>query len=627
MVEISVVHLTKYFGDHLILDDLSLEVYSGEKVAFVGKNGAGKTTLFRILSGEEPYDAGSFSLAPGRRVGILSQLPDYPAAFTTEDVLRDAFSPLKALGDELKALEEAMRHDHSPRLLARYGTLSTEFEIRGGFDMETPLARVRAGLQIDDAMVARPFNCLSGGEKTRINLARLILMDTDLLLLDEPTNHLDIRSIEWLEEYVARYKGTVVIVSHDRYFLDNVADRVIELSEGKATSYSGNYSFFAQEKASRLETQRQLYQREQAEKKRLLDTARRMHDYAGGNDKLHRRAFAIEKRAQRVEITDRPPVEKTMHMRFGVEAFRADDVMRIHDLGKGFGQPLFSGVSLTVRGGERIGILGDNGTGKTTLMRVFAEELLPDKGDIWRGPTIRQAYLPQLVSFSHPERTLLDMLLYEQNESTQNARDRLGRFHFVGEDVFKEVGQLSGGEKSRLKLCLLMKDKVNLLLLDEPTNHLDIASREWMEEAVDNYHETLLFISHDRYFIARFATRLWILENGGLTDFHGTFAEYRQRETMRSAPPVLPERRAKPSVEPPPTQAAKRGKEQRVRDARLRALEAEIGKAEAALEQTAYEMDSSSSDAQALTVLMERQQSLLLTRDALYSEWGALSEN
>ncbi len=623
MVEISISGLTKYYGDRLILDDLSLEVYSGEKVALVGKNGAGKTTVFRILSGEEPFEAGHVSLAPGRRVGILSQLPVYPAGFTAGDVLRDAFAPLTALKAELEALETAMQTDHSRALVARYGKLSTEYEVRGGFDTETPLARVRAGLQIGDDLFNRPFDRLSGGEKTRINLARLILMDTDLLLLDEPTNHLDMKSIEWLEDYVARYKGTVMAVSHDRYFLDNVAGRVIELSGGKAASYSGNYSFYVMERDSRLETQRQNYEREQREKSRLLATARRMHDYAGGNDKLHRRAFAIEKRAQRVETTDRPPTEKTLHVRFGVDSFRAADVLRINELAKGFGKPLFAGVSLTVRGGERIGILGDNGTGKTTFMRILAQELRQDRGDVWRGPTVRQAYLPQLVEFAHPERTLLDTLLYEQDETTQNARDRLGRFHFTGEDVFKQVCSLSGGEKSRLMLCMLMKHNVNLLLLDEPTNHLDIASREWMEEAVNSFHETLLFISHDRYFIARFATRLWILENGGLTDFHGTFSEYRAREATLTPPSATRQDKTRPT----PAQDAqpKRGKEQRVRDARLRALETDIEKKESRLKAIDGEMEQNATDPVSLTALLDEQEALVHDRDVLYAEWLSLS--
>ena len=621
MIEITVSHLTKTYGDNVVLDDLSLEVYTGEKVALVGANGAGKTTLARILTGEEPFDAGTVSLAAGRQVGVLSQLPVYPEGYTAKDVLRDAFAPLLALRRELESLEQALQTDHTKALMARYGQMSAEFERRGGFDMETPLHRVRTGLQISDAMCASPFDRLSGGERTRINLARLILTDADLLLLDEPTNHLDIKGVEWLEEYVSRYRGTVVLISHDRYFMDNAATRVIELSQGKAESYSGNYSFYVRARAQKMESQRLAYAREQRENTRLMDTARRMHDYAGKSAKLHKRAFAIEKRALRAVSVERPPSEKSLRARFESGGFRGAEALNLHDLSCGFGAPLFSGVSLTVRGGERIGILGENGTGKTTLLRALCDELTPLRGGIRHGPSVKAAYLPQQVTFDHPERTLLDTLLYEQNETTQNARDRLARFHFVGEDVFKRTDSLSGGEKSRFKLCMLMKDKVNLLLLDEPTNHLDIASREWMEEAVEDFKDTLLFVSHDRYFIARLATRLWILENGGVTDFKGTFEEYR---TQMAARVPLAEAPAKESA--PPRTPAKRGRAQRVNQARLRGLEAEIEQRENRLREVEQEMTQNAADAVLLQTLYEEKENLATELNGLYETWGELSE-
>ncbi|MDR1157582.1 MAG: ABC-F family ATP-binding cassette domain-containing protein [Oscillospiraceae bacterium] len=627
MIEIAVSGLGKAYGDNQVLLGLSMEVHSGEKVALVGANGAGKTTLLRILTGEERADGGTVSVAAGRRVGVLSQIPAYPLGYTAGDVLRTAFRPLIALRDEIERLALQMQSDHTPALLARYGALTTEFEMRGGFDMKTPLARVRTGLQIDDDLYGRAFDTLSGGEKTRVTLACLILTDPGLLLLDEPTNHLDIESVEWLEAYLARDKNTLLVVSHDRYFLDRVATRVIELEAGRAESYTGRYSDYAREKAARVKVQRERYEREQREKNRLLATARRMHDYAGGNAKLHRRAFAIEKRAERVEATGRPPAALgSFHVRFGETAFRAADVLRLHDIGKSYGRLLFRGVTLDVRGGERVGILGANGAGKTTLLRVLAGELALDAGQIWRGPSVRQAYLPQAVRFAHPERTLLDTLLYEQNETPQGARDRLGRFYFRGDDVFKQVESLSGGEKSRLMLCLLMKDQVNLLLLDEPTNHLDIRSREWMEEAVAAYGETLLFISHDRYFIARFATRLWVFgEDGRVEDFCGTFDEYRARAAQ---PPPERTKRAEPvpGTSAPADTVPKRGREQRVREARLRGLENEIGQREARLRAIEEEMARCATDAGVLTALLEEQSALTEARDALLEAWLSLSE-
>ena len=625
MTEISVSHLYKSYGDNVVLHDLSLEVFSGEKVALVGGNGAGKTTLLRILSGSESFDSGTVSIATGRRVGVLSQLPEFPEAFTAGDVLRDAFAPILAMKLELEELESQMTTDHAPALLTRYGKLSHAYEVSGGFDLETPLARVRAGLQIDDALYERPFDKLSGGEQTRINMARLILSDADLLLLDEPTNHLDVKSVEWLEGYLSRYKGAVVAVSHDRYFLDNVARRVIELRDGKAESFTGNYSHYASVRRVRRETQKLAYERELRERKRLTDTARRMHDYAGKNAKLHKRAFAIEKRIARVGATERPETEWVLRGGFRSDCFGGADVLRIEKLSCGFQCPLFDSVSLSVRAGERIGILGDNGAGKTTLLRAIMGTHAPLSGVVRRGPSVKPAYLPQQVCFPHPQRTLLDTLLYEQNETTQNARDRLGRFHFIGDDVFARVENLSGGEKSRLMLCMLMKNKVNLLLLDEPTNHLDISSREWMEEAVEGFKETLLFVSHDRWFIARFATRLWVVERGGVTDFPGTFAEYSAYLADRSVPsaPVVEGKLLQPKNTPAPAEA-KHGREQRVREARLRALQSEIEKREERLGDIEREMEDAATDAAALQTLFEEQAALTAEKDDLYEQWGAM---
>ena len=361
-----------------------------------------------------------------------------------------------------------------------------------------------------------------------MNLARLILEDTDILLLDEPTNHLDLRATEWLEEYLERFKGTVLAVSHDRYFLDKVVKRVVEIQGGKAEFYSGNYSFYAIEKERRYEEKLKQYEKEQAKIQQLEKAAEQLRIWAySGNDKIFKRAQSMEKRIERIRQTDKPQKDRKMAVRFGEREFRGDEVLSIKELEKAFGtRKLFSGVNLEVEGGERIALLGDNGTGKSTLIKIIMGEEEPDGGRLRKGPTVRIGYLPQIIHFDHPERNLVDTMLYDLDCTAQTARNRLASFKFRGEDVFKPVSALSGGEQSRLRLCMLMDSKINLLILDEPTNHLDIQSREWIEEAVEDYEGNLLFVSHDRYFIDRFATRIWMLEDGKITDFKGTYQEY-----------------------------------------------------------------------------------------------------
>ena len=541
MIDISVSNLVKEFEvGTKILDGLTFQVDTGERVGLLGPNGCGKTTLLRILTGVMDYDEGEVMIAPGKRMGLISQIPVYPAGYTVEDVLATAFEPLRKMEEELARLTREMASGTDPALMSRYDKLTAAYETAGGYEIDTRINKVCNGLSIPQAMREQLFDSLSGGEKTRVNLARLILEDTDILLLDEPTNHLDLRATEWLEEYLGKFKGTVLTVSHDRYFLDQVVDRIIEIQEGRAEFYQGSYSFYAVEKERRYEEKLKQYEKEQAKIEQLQTAADKLHLWAFmGNDKLHKRAFSMEKRIERMRTTDKPKKERKLDIRFGERDFRGDEVMVIKGLAKRFDdRTLFSDVNLLVEGGERIALLGDNGTGKSTLLKILLGEEEPDSGKLRMGPTVKVGYLPQIIRFSHPERNLVDTMIYDQDCSTQTARNRLAAFNFRGEDVFKPVSALSGGEQSRLRLCMLMDEKINLLILDEPTNHLDVASREWIEEAVESYEGNLLFVSHDRYFINRFATRIWMLENGQIIDFRGTFEEYRaaqERKRLQAA--------------------------------------------------------------------------------------------
>ena len=530
MIDISVSGLVKEFEvGKKILDGLTFQVDAGERLGLLGPNGCGKTTFLRILTGEVHPDEGDIVVAPNKRMGLISQIPVYPAGYTVEDVLDTAFTPLREMEEEMSAISQRMAEGESDSaLLSRYDKLSAAFQAGGGYETDTSKNKVCSGLSIPQDMRERPFDMLSGGEKTRVNLARLILEDTDILLLDEPTNHLDLRATEWLEEYLDKFKGTVLAVSHDRYFLDKVVRRVVEIQEGKAEFYSGNYSFYAVEKERRYEEKLRQYEKEQAKIQQLEKAAEQLRIWAySGNDKIFKRAQSMEKRIERIRQTDKPKKDRKMAVRFGEREFRGDEVLSIKHLSKAFGErTLFGDVNLEVEGGERIALLGDNGAGKSTLIKIIMGEEEPDSGKLRKGPTVKVGYLPQIIHFDHPERTLVDTMLYDLDCTAQTARNRLASFKFRGEDVFKPVSALSGGEQSRLRLCMLMDSKINLLILDEPTNHLDIQSREWIEEAVEEYEGNLLFVSHDRYFIDRFATRIWMLEDGKITDFKGTYQEY-----------------------------------------------------------------------------------------------------
>ena len=624
MIDISVSNIVKEFEvGRKILDGLTFQVDTGERVGLLGKNGAGKTTLFRILTGELEPDEGQVSIASGKRVGLISQIPVYPAGYTVEAVLRTAFDRLRDMEQEMESLTARMAAGESdPALLKRYDTLSAAFESGGGYDTETALNKVCNGLDIPSAMRARAFADLSGGEKTRVNLGRLILEDTDILLLDEPTNHLDLRATEWLEDYLSRFKGTVLTISHDRWFLDKVVQRVVELENGRAEFYAGNYSFYVEEKERRYQEKLRQYEKEQAKIAQLQEAADKLHLWAFmGNDKLHKRAFSMEKRIERLRKTDKPRKERKLEVRFGEREFRGDEVMIVKDLKKSFGdRVLFDHVDLEVVGGERIALLGDNGTGKSTLIKLIMGEEEPDSGKIRLGPTVKIGYLPQIIHFDRPDRNLVDTMLYAQDCSTQEARDRLAAFNFRGEDVFKTVSTLSGGEQSRLRLCMLMDEKINLLILDEPTNHLDLDSREWIEEAVADYGGNLLFVSHDRYFIHQFATRIWMLEDGKITDFDGTFEEYRAWREKKLPPPPQKQEAAAPKKEKP-----RRTGGTKLLEKEVAAAEREVTRAEERMYDLTQEIEAASSDYLKLTELYEQREALEEEIAHLYAVWERLS--
>ncbi len=621
MIDISVNSLVKSFeiGSN-ILDGLTFTIYSGERVGILGHNGCGKTTLFRILTGELDYDEGEIMICPGKRIGLISQIPVYPDGWTTEDVLKDAHRRLYGISRRIDELTAEMEHNGDEALLREYDRLSEDFRRLGGYDMDTERNKVANGLDIDASMRERPFALLSGGEKTRVNLARLILEDTDILLLDEPTNHLDLRATQWLEEYLLRFKGTVLAISHDRWFLDKVVQRSIEINEGKAELYSGGYSFYAEERQRRFDEKLKKYEKDQAKIEQLTRAAEQMHLWAFmGNDKLHKRAFSMEKRIERLSHSEKPTEQKKLNVKFKQSEFNGDEVLVTDNLSKSFGsKTLFSSLNLTVTGGERIALIGDNGTGKSTLIKLIMDEEAPDKGYLYRGPTVRTAYLPQIVTFSDDRRSALDTMLYDCRCQPQEARDRLASFGFRGDDVLTPVSALSGGERSRLKLCMIMGRDINFLILDEPTNHLDIASREWMEDALSDYEQTLLFVSHDRYFIEKFATRIWALSNGKITDYHGGYRDYLQwldRQQVFARSDAAPEKKtAEKKIRPVNNDRA------------IAKLEKEIERLEAKIAELDTSAEENASDYQKLMEIDAQKSELDRQLSELYEKWEALCE-
>ena len=625
MAEIVLKDIHKYYGVQHVLKGISLEIYEGTTTGLLGKNGAGKTTIFKIISGEEQYDKGELQIARGRRVGVLDQIPEYPDDYTVYRVIDSAFQELHALKSRMDFFQSSLDTDPEESVIRKYGALMSEFEARGGYEIEISMKRVCTGLEIGDSVLKRSFRELSGGEKTRVNLARIILTNTDILLLDEPTNHLDIHAVEWLEEYLEAFKGTVVVISHDRYFLDRVAKRIIEVEDGMATAYEGNYSKFAILKEQNRIEQLKHYEQEQKKIRQLEAAVKRMHDWAirADNPSMHRRAFSMEKRIGWIvrDGVQKPKSEHKISKGFKTEDFSGSDIVLMKDVKIGFEAfNILDGIDLLIKKNDRLALLGNNGTGKTTLLRIIRGEIKPDAGLVRVGASVRMAYLPQLIVFDQPEMSVMETIRHEFIIDEGSARNLLAGYMFRGEDVFKKVGSLSGGELSRLKLCILMQRDVNFLILDEPTNHLDIQSREWIEEALDAFEGTILFVSHDRYFIRKFATSVCELENGRLIDFDGdyeTFREYK-KELSEEKKRIVAEKKQN---ERQKTDNCTKTFDLKAMEKKLVRIETDISAIEQRLSEIDGEMQENQSDYEKLNALLAEKGDLSGKLEKCYQVW------
>ncbi len=543
MIILSAKDLTKTYGVDVILRDVSFHINEGDRIGIIGANGAGKTTLLKMLSGELSCDGGDFFLQSDKTVGYLKQSDNFRSEHTVIEEVEAIFSGMARMEEEMLELsaaisEKAEKGESGPevdRMLARYDQMQQEYRDKGGYSYKSEMNGVLSSMAFGEEFYNKKISTLSGGERTRLALACLLLKKPDLLFLDEPTNHLDIGTLKWLEQYLKAYKGTILLVSHDRYFLDQIVNRIFEVENHRLETYEGSYSQYAEQKKQRRETQLRQYQNQQKEIARQEDMIRRFKER--GTEKLAKRAASREKRLAAMDRVERPePLRGKMKLRFHQNFKSGNDVLLAEDLAKSFGygmneKRLFSGVNFDIKRGERICIVGPNGVGKTTLLKVIRGELSPSGGRLKVGYNVEFGYYDQEQSLLNDANTVLEELhdayrLYTDTE----LRSILGRFLFQGEDVFLKVGSLSGGEKARLSLLKLMMSGPNVLLLDEPTNHLDIESREVFEDALLEFPGTVLVVSHDRYFLNKIPTRIFELGQEGITSYLGTYNYYVEKK-------------------------------------------------------------------------------------------------
>ncbi len=553
MIELSLQNINKYFGATKVFDSISFELHSNSRVGLIGRNGTGKTTIFKIIAGVEHANEGSMTFRKGSTVGYLDQIPEY-IGHTAIDVLRLAFKDLLDFEKDLKKYEEKLA-DYEDKdyenTLKIYGDMQAKFEHGGGYEINEQVERICSGFKFTKDFLGKDFEILSGGEKTRIILAKILLEKPSILLLDEPSNHLDIESVEWLEEYLKDYEGCVLIISHDRYFLDNTVTEIHEIDGGRTHRYLGNYTYYVKEKERRVLEQLEIYKQQQKKIKAMEEAIKRFRDWGSRveNEKMFIKAKAMQKRIDRMDKVDRP---KTNQKKMGLEFNQSDrsgkDVVTIRDLYKSYdNNDLFIDAQADVKYQDFVALLGRNGSGKTTLLRMILGSEGPDSGLIKLAESAKVGYMEQEIKFEEPEKSVLSTFKDKYALTELDARNKLARFLFYSDDVFKIVKNLSGGEKVRLSLCMMMEEEINFLILDEPTNHVDIDSREMIEQALRNFKGTILFISHDRYFIDQLANKVIRVEDKLINTYHGDYRyfreEYEKEQIKRKEAPQITEKK------------------------------------------------------------------------------------
>lgn len=599
MLTINCQNVKKFNAAELVLENVTFELLHGEKAGLVGRNGCGKTTLLRIIAKLDSPDEGMLAVRKNARIGYLQQIPDLDAGTAVREVLVAGFRELLDCRERMAVLESAMSSpDQSPErletLLAEYAKLQDRFERDGGYELDARIDQIAEGLRIPREWYSRAYDSLSGGEKTKVGLASQLLREPELLLLDEPTNHLDMAAIEWLEEFLRKYPGACLIVSHDRYFLDRVVTKIVELEDGESTVFQANYTRYAKEKEELLLRQFAEYQEQQKKIKKMRETIKQLMEWGriGDNGKFFRRAASMQRALDRMEKLKRPAVNRK-EAEFGLQPFERSgkQAVVLDGVKKQYGlKKILGGVSGELLYGEKVMLVGDNGSGKSTLLKLILGEMTADGGDIRLGSRVEVGYLAQQQLPANPEQTVLDYFREEAGMEEGEARNRLAAYLFYGAEVFKSVSLLSGGEWARLRLALLVHKKPNLLILDEPTNHMDIVSREALEEALEDYPGTILIVTHDRYLINRLAQKIWELDQGHLAVYLGSFDEYRAESGRRKAQAVqseAEERRARPEPKRTASIPVQGDKRDRVNieklEAEIEELERKLGELDAAL--------------------------------------------
>lgn len=629
MIILSAQHIAKSFGVNAVLRDVSLTVQQGDRIGLVGVNGCGKSTLMRILAGLDAQDGGEISLVRGLRVGYLAQQNMVTSGETVWNELQKVYEQVFAMEKKLRELEDEMAHAHTDaqrfaQLSADYDRLTQRFEEADGYSWKSMVSGVLNGLGFKPAQYDQCVDSLSGGEQTRLCLARLLLQKPDLLLLDEPTNHLDMETLQWLENYLAAYRGSVLVISHDRYFLDHVCTGIVEILMGSSEQYNGNYTRYIAQRQERFESRMRAYEIQQKEIERQQAIIARYRMF--NREKSIRAAESREKALDRMEKLEKPVDERAIRFSFEARRRTGEDVLQLTEISKSFGEKhLFHDLTLRVRAGDRVALIGPNGVGKSTLIKIIVGEEQPDTGFIRYGSNVDIGYYDQHQSTLHADKTALDEIWdrFPQMEQS-NVRGALGMFLFTGDDVFKPIHTLSGGEKGRVALTALMLRKDNLLLLDEPTNHLDMDSREVLEDALTDFGGTIITVSHDRYFINRIANRIIEMQPDGVTEYIGNYDDYIERKNR----PVAVEAEAgKTKTELEKEKRREKLSRQALRQLKIRAQEAEkaVGVKEAEIAELEAQMADPSlySDAQKSADVQRAYQKAQQALQTLYEQWEA----
>lgn len=617
----SVNKIAKMYGGNSIFEDISFEIKENDRVGLVGRNGSGKTTLIHLLAGEETPDSGQIHWKKGVAIGYLTQIPDYHDSTTTKDVLRSAFPPLLQMEEKMKRLEAEMgvemSTDKLQKLISEYGNLQDQYAINGGYEIESNIDKIVHGLNIQ-LLLDQPFSRLSGGEKTKVGLGLMLLKQPDLLLLDEPTNHLDLMAVEWLGNFLREYNGTVLVISHDRYFLDEVVNKVIDLEDGEVTVYHTNFTRFVKEKEEKLLREFHAYEEQQKKIKKMKEAIKRLRDWANRanppNADLHRRARNMERALERMEKLNRPILNrKKMSLEMDASDRSGNDVIMLTDISKRFDDKLlFKDVNMHLTYQNRAAIIGENGTGKSTLLKIILQQLYPDQGEVRVGSNVKIGYLSQNIFSTIEDDTVIEIFRDEVKVTEGEARRILARFMFYGYAVFQKVSQLSGGERMRLRLAQLMYQDINLLILDEPTNHLDIESREVLEEALEDFQGSLLAVTHDRYFLNRLFDKIYWIEAKEMHCFEGDYTW--AKEKFAELRDKVVHANVKKKKETPPRQKVEKKKDHVDNEDLVKYL--------SSLEEQIIELDKRLLKVKDLELL----QNLYNEKEDLEQEWEALCE-